>query len=78
MCFLLQSTPEDRAPVPQSLWEGRSLTFVSLSGGSIHCSKTMKINKSIEIEKGELKLFLKDDLLLCRKSVLFLEKNPKP
>lgn len=78
MCFLLQSTPEDRAPVPQSLWERRSLTFISPSGGSIQCSKTMKINKSIEIEKEELKLFFKDDLILLRKSVLFLEKNPKP
>ena len=60
MFYLLQSTPEDRGPVPQSLWEGGSLTLISVSGGSIQHSKTKKINKSIVIKKEEAKLFFKD------------------
>ena len=70
----LQSTPEDRGPVPQSLWEGGSLTLISVSGGSIQHSKTKKkINKSIVIKKEEAKLFFKD----VWKSILFFKKNPK-
>ena len=69
MFYLLQSTPEDRGPVPQSLWEGGSLTLISVSGGSIQHSKTKKINKSIVIKKEEAKLFFKD----VWKSILFFK-----
>lgn len=70
MFYLLQSPPEDRDPVLQSLWEGVSLTLISVSRGSIQHSKTMKINKSIVIKKEEANFFFE-------KVYFSLKKNPK-